>query len=54
MIGRQPRLISGNLKTLRNWRFATDYARAIVRMLSSGSKEDVIIATREYIAPRFY
>lgn len=44
-IGSEPRLVLGNLKTLRDWGFAPDYARAIVQMLSSGLKEDVIIAT---------
>lgn len=45
--GAEPRLVLGNLKTTRDWGFAPDYARAIVQMLHSGLKEDVIIATGE-------
>jgi GDPmannose 4,6-dehydratase len=45
--GAESRLVLGNLKTTRDWGFAPDYARAIVQMLHSGLKEDVIIATGE-------
>jgi GDPmannose 4,6-dehydratase len=46
-LGKQDKLHLGELKTRRDWGFAGDYTKAMVRMMERGLDDDLVIATGE-------